>query len=336
MSILVTGGAGYIGSHTVLALLEQKFDVVVLDNLSNSSIVALNRVEDIAGKKINIHLGDVLDDNTLEEVFNYYKFEAVIHFAGLKSVSESAAKPLEYYDNNFTSTLHLLAKVKKHNIKTFIFSSSATVYGQPESTPLAESSVIGGTTNPYGSSKLFCEYLLDDFQKANPQNKIIILRYFNPVGAHPSARIGEDPKGIPNNLVPYILQVAVGRLKKLNIYGSDYDTPDGTGIRDYIHVMDLAEGHVAALIKCSEPGRYCYNLGTGCGYSVREVIEAFIKVSGVNIPVDYINRRPGDVAECWSDPSLAQRDLGWKATRDLKVMLRDSWNWQLNNPNGYN
>lgn len=336
MAILVTGGAGYIGSHTVLALLEQGEEVVVLDNLVNASPVALSRVETLSGKTVTFCQGDVCDEQCVREIFTRHEITAVIHFAGLKSVGESVRKPLEYYHNNLSGTLVLLNEMRRAGVKQFIFSSSATVYGQPEQTPLVESSRIGGTTNPYGTSKLMVEQILQDYARANADFTIIILRYFNPVGAHPSGMIGEDPNGIPNNLMPYIAQVAIGKLDKVTIFGDDYPTKDGTGVRDYIHVMDLADGHLNAINALDRHrGASVYNLGTGLGYSVLEMLHAFEKACGRSIPYEIAPRRPGDIAECWSDPSLAKTGLGWQATRKLEDMMQDAWRWQQNNPQGF-
>lgn len=336
MAILVTGGAGYIGSHTVLTLLERGDDVVVIDNLSNSSQTSLDRVAELAGKAPIVYIADVLNNDVLKTIFSNHNITDVIHFAGLKSVSESIKEPLAYYDNNVTGTLVLLREMLAAGVKRFIFSSSATVYGNPESVPLSEQSPTGGTTNPYGTSKLMVEQILADFSRAQPDFRITCLRYFNPVGAHPSGRIGEDPNGIPNNLVPYISQVAIGKLESVSVYGNDYPTPDGTGVRDYIHVMDLATGHLAAL-DCQEKGAAykVFNLGTGIGYSVLNLIAAFEKAAQTRINYKIVGRRPGDIAECWSDPSLARKELGWQAIYTLDEMIRDTWNWQKNNPDGY-
>ncbi|WON78134.1 UDP-glucose 4-epimerase GalE [Serratia sp. UGAL515B_01] len=336
MAILVTGGAGYIGSHTVLALLERGDDVVVLDNLSNSSEESLHRVEQLTNKTSIFYQGDVQDAECLNRIFQGHKITAVIHFAGLKAVGESTRKPLEYYQNNVTGTLVLLEEMRRAGVHQFIFSSSATVYGTPEQIPLVETSRLGGTTSPYGTSKLMVEQILQDFAKAEPAFSITALRYFNPVGAHESGRIGEDPNGIPNNLVPYISQVAIGKLDKLSVFGNDYPTPDGTGIRDYIHVMDLAEGHLKAIDHINDQkGFVVYNLGTGKGYSVLDILHAFEKVSGCQVAYQIVPRRAGDIAEYWSNPALAAEKLGWRAKRDLDVMMRDTWNWQKNNPRGY-
>lgn len=336
MAILVTGGAGYIGSHTVLALLERGDDVVVIDNLSNSSQKSLNRVAELTGKQPTLYVANILDKNVLKTVFSEHMITDVIHFAGLKSVGESIKKPLEYYENNVTGTLVLLSEMLNAGVKSLIFSSSATVYGNPEKVPLSEDCQTGGTTNPYGTSKLMVEQILRDFSLAQPEFRITCLRYFNPVGAHQSGRIGEDPNGIPNNLVPYISQVAIGKLECLSVYGNDYPTPDGTGVRDYIHVLDLASGHLAALDHQNEGSSFkAINLGTGVGYSVIDLIEAFEKASQTKINYKIVERRVGDIAECWSDSSLAKQKLGWQATRTLDEMMRDTWNWQKNNPNGY-
>ncbi|MFP2787308.1 UDP-glucose 4-epimerase GalE [Enterobacter ludwigii] len=336
MTILVTGGAGYIGSHTVLDLLINKYDVVVLDNLSNSSSESLKRVEILSGKKIQFHNIDLLDKELLQSLFHKYDFQCVIHFAGLKSVGESVLNPLKYYDNNLTGTLNLLSVMQAQNVKNLIFSSSATVYGHPERIPLSEDCLTGGTTNPYGSSKLFLEQVLKDVTVADNTWNIISLRYFNPVGAHPSGMIGEDPAGIPNNLVPYITRVAIGKLKKLSIYGNNYPTKDGTGVRDFIHVQDLATGHTAALNKINSlSGYHVFNLGTGRPHSVLELVSCFERVTNVKIPFVFVARRPGDVAECWASPNLANEVLEWTAHHSLEEMLIDSWNWQRKNPEGY-
>ncbi|WBL72103.1 UDP-glucose 4-epimerase GalE [Serratia liquefaciens] len=336
MAILVTGGAGYIGSHTVLALLERGEEVIVLDNLSNSSEESLNRVEKLTGRAATFYQGDVQNGDSLRSIFDAHDISAVIHFAGLKAVGESTRKPLEYYQNNVSGTLVLLDEMRRAGVTKFIFSSSATVYGTPEHVPLLETSRVGGTTNPYGTSKLMAEQMLQDFAKAEPHFSITALRYFNPVGAHESGMIGEDPNGIPNNLLPYISQVAIGKLEKLSVYGDDYPTPDGTGVRDYIHVMDLAEGHLKAIDHIDDQkGFTVYNLGTGIGYSVLEMLHAFENASGCSVSYQIVPRRDGDIAECWSAPELAAEKLGWKAKRDLDTMMRDAWNWQKNNPQGY-
>lgn len=336
MAILVTGGAGYIGSHTVLALLERGDDVIVIDNLSNSSKESLERVAELAGKKPTLYIADILDKKVLKEIFSNHSITDVIHFAGLKSVGESVQKPLEYYENNVVGSMVLLNEMLLAGVNSLIFSSSATVYGNPEKVPLSEECQTGGTTNPYGTSKLMVEQILRDFSHANPDFQITCLRYFNPVGAHPSGRIGEDPNGIPNNLVPYISQVAIGKLNCLSVFGDDYPTPDGTGVRDYIHVQDLASGHLAALDNKAKGSAFkAINLGTGVGYSVLDLIKAFEKAAETKINYQIVERRPGDVAECWSDSSLAKKELGWQATHSLDEMMRDTWNWQKNNPNGF-
>ncbi len=333
--ILVTGGAGYIGSHTCVELLEAGYQVVVVDNLSNSSFTALERVQELTGRPLTFVRADLRDRPALEALFREHPVEAVIHFAGLKAVGESVARPLEYYDNNVGGTLSLLLTMRGAGVKTLVFSSSATVYGDPASLPIREDFPLSAT-NPYGRSKLIIEEMLRDLHRSDPAWDIAILRYFNPVGAHPSGRIGESPNDIPNNLMPYISQVAVGRLEKLSVFGNDYPTPDGTGVRDYIHVVDLALGHLKALEKlATHPGLVTYNLGTGQGYSVLEMVEAFREASGREIPYEITERRPGDIAACWADPSLAERELGWKATRGLREMCEDSWRWQRNNPDGY-
>lgn len=336
MTILVTGGAGYIGSHTVLSLLLDDEDIIVLDNFSNSSPIALNRIEELSRRKFKCYHGDIRDRGILKKIFDENNITDVIHFAGLKSVSESLKKPLEYYDNNVSGTLVLLDEMIIAGVKGLIFSSSATVYGEPEYVPLNEQCKVGGTTNPYGTSKLMVEKILEDFSKAHHDFYITILRYFNPAGAHESGMIGEDPNGIPNNLIPYISQVAIGKIKSLSVFGNDYLTKDGTGIRDYIHVMDLSAGHIAALKHRDKNNSFkIYNLGTGRGYSVLDVIHAFQKSSGIKINYHVEKRRAGDIAECWSDPSLAQLELGWVANRDIDEMMDDTWRWQSNNPNGY-
>ncbi|QHB33509.1 UDP-glucose 4-epimerase GalE [Yersinia canariae] len=334
MTILVTGGAGYIGSHTVLTLLENGKDVVVLDNLSNASAESLLRVSKITGRTAAFYQGDVLDRKCLKQIFSEHKIDAVIHFAGLKSVGESVVKPIEYYQNNVTGSIVLLEEMVIAGIRKLIFSSSATVYGDPEFVPLTESARIGGATNPYGSSKVMVEQILKDFSFAHPDFAIRALRYFNPVGAHTSGLIGEDPNGKPNNLLPFITQVAIGKLPKLAVYGNDYSTVDGSGVRDYIHVMDLAEGHLCALNKLT-PGFKAYNLGSGVGYSVLQMITEFERISGKKIPYEIVARRPGDIAECWASAELAFKELEWKTKRTLTDMLKDAWKWQQLNPNGY-
>lgn len=335
MAVLVTGGAGYIGSHTCVELLNAGKEVVVIDNLCNSCEEALERVKKITGKELTFYQADLLDRKAVEEVFEKEKIESVIHFAGLKAVGESVQKPLEYYYNNITGTLVLCDVMRKYGVKKLVFSSSATVYGSPKTVPIKEDFPLS-VTNPYGRTKLMLEDILRDFYVADPEWNIILLRYFNPIGAHKSGLIGEDPKGIPNNLTPYITQVAVGKLKEVGVFGNDYNTPDGTGVRDYIHVVDLAIGHVKALKKLEEePKVRTYNLGTGQGYSVLEVIKAFSKACGKDIPYVLKPRRAGDIATCYADASLAEKELGWKAERKLDEMCEDSWRWQSQNPNGY-
>ena len=336
MRILVTGGAGYIGSHTCLELLNQGHEVVVADNLCNSCEEALNRVKELTGKDLTFYKVDLLDKEGLDQMFDQEKIDAVIHFAGLKAVGESVAKPLEYYHNNITGTLNLCDSMRNHGVKKIIFSSSATVYGDPAFVPITEDCPKGKITNPYGQTKSMLEQVLTDLHVADPEWNVILLRYFNPVGAHESGRIGEDPNGIPNNLTPYITQVAVGKLKEVNVFGNDYDTPDGTGVRDYIHVMDLADGHVKALKKFADkPDVYIYNLGTGRGYSVLEMIHSFSKAVGHEIPYVIKPRRPGDIATCYADATKAKEELGWVAKRGVDEMCRDAWRWQSQNPNGY-
>jgi len=336
MAILVTGGAGYIGSHTVLTLLERGDEVVVLDNLSNASRESVNRVEQLTGKKAVFCEGDVLDRACLRDLFARYDISAVIHFAGLKAVGESTRMPLEYYQNNVTGTLVLLEEMRAAGVNQFIFSSSATVYGADAPVPYVETTPIGGTTSPYGTSKLMVEFILRDYARAHPEFRVIALRYFNPVGAHPSGLIGEDPNGIPNNLLPYIAQVAIGRLEELGIFGDDYPTKDGTGVRDYIHVMDLAEGHLKALEHLPAISGYkAYNLGAGKGYSVLEMVQAFEKASGRSVPYQISPRRAGDLAAFWADASLAEKELNWRVSRGIDEMMRDTWNWQSKNPEGY-
>lgn len=337
MAVLVTGGAGYIGSHTCLELLQAGYEVVAFDNLYNASEESLKRVEEITGKKLKFYKADMLDRAAIEEIFDNENIDSVIHFAGLKAVGESVQKPLEYYYNNVTGTLILCDVMRKHGVKKIVFSSSATVYGSPKTVPIKEDFELH-VTNPYGRTKLMLEEILQDIAYADPEWDVILLRYFNPIGAHESGRIGEDPKGIPNNLLPYIAQVAVGKRERLGVFGNDYDTPDGTGVRDYIHVVDLALGHVKAIDKlCAEhTGVKIYNLGTGKGYSVLDVVKAFEKASGVTIAYDIKPRRAGDIATCYADSSLAKEELGWEATKDIEEMCADSWRWQKNNPNGYN
>lgn len=334
MKILVTGGAGYIGSHTCVELLNNDYEVVVVDNLYNSCEEALNRVKKITGKNLTFYKGDLLDGPFLDEVFGREKPEAVIHFAGYKAVGESVAKPIEYYHNNITGTLILCDIMRRHDCKKIVFSSSATVYGDPAFVPITEECPKGVITNPYGQTKGMIEQILTDIQVSDPEWNVTLLRYFNPIGAHSSGLIGEDPKGIPNNLVPYIAKVAVGKLPELGVFGNDYDTPDGTGVRDYIHVVDLANGHVCALAHMKE-GVQIYNLGTGQGYSVLDVVKAYGKACGKEIPYVIKDRRPGDIATCYSDPSKAEKELGWKARYGIEEMCLDSWHWQSGNPDGY-
>ena len=338
MSILVTGGAGYIGSHTCVELVEAGYDIVVADNLSNSCEEAVHRVEHIVGRSIPFVKAELTHADEVEELFERFgDIDSVIHFAGLKAVGESVAKPLEYYYNNPTCTLEVLKAMRRHNVKNFVFSSSATVYGDPERVPISEDFPTGGTTNPYGTTKLFQERILMDYCAADPTMNVALLRYFNPIGAHESGLIGEDPRGIPNNLVPYIAQVAVGKLEKLHVYGNDYPTHDGTGVRDYIHVVDLARGHVAALKKLAQNcGLFTCNLGTGKGYSVLDVLHAYEKACGKTLPYVIDPRRPGDIAECYADPAKARDELGWEARYGIEEMCASSWKWQSANPNGYN
>ena len=334
--ILITGGAGYIGSHTALELLNEGYEVVVYDNLCNSSQESLRRVEELTGKTVKFYEGDVLDGAALEAMFRAENVDAVIHCAALKAGGESVQKPLEYYQNNITGTLTLMDVMNRVGVKNIVFSSSATVYGSPEEMPITESCPKGQCTNPYGWTKSMMEQIMSDVQKANPDWNVILLRYFNPVGAHKSGRIGEDPKGIPNNLMPYISQVAVGKLEKLGVFGNDYNTPDGTGVRDYIHVVDLAIGHVKAINYIfTNPGLDVINLGTGVGYSVLDMVKAFSKACGKEIPYEIKPRRAGDIDMCYADPSKALKVLGWKAERGLDEMCEDTWRWQSQNPNGY-
>ncbi len=336
MKILVTGGAGFIGSHTVVELQQAGYDVVVLDNLSNSSEKSLQRVEAITGMPVPFYQTDILDREGLEAIFSKENIDAVIHFAGLKAVGESVQKPWEYYENNIAGTLTLVDVMRKHNVKNIIFSSSATVYGNPAFIPITEDCPKGQCTNPYGWTKSMLEQILSDIQKADPEWNVILLRYFNPIGAHKSGTMGENPNGIPNNLMPYITQVAVGKLKELGVFGNDYDTHDGTGVRDYIHVVDLAMGHVKALKKIEEKaGLKIYNLGTGVGYSVLDIVKNFQEATGVQIPYVIKERRPGDIASCYADASLAKEELGWTAQNGIREMCEDSWRWQKNNPDGY-
>lgn len=337
MSILVSGGAGYIGSHTCIELVRAGYDIVIADNLVNSSEEAVRRVETILGKPVPFVKAELCHEDEVEALFTAHPdIEAVIHFAGLKAVGESVSKPLEYYSNNLISTLVLLTVMRRHGVKNFVFSSSATVYGDPATVPIREDFPTGGTTNPYGTTKLFLEKILTDYCAASPELNVALLRYFNPIGAHESGLIGEDPSGIPNNLVPYIAQVAVGKLKKLHVYGDDYPTPDGTGVRDYIHVVDLASGHVAALKKLGENcGLFVCNLGTGKGYSVLEVLRAYEKACGKTLPYEIAPRRPGDIASCYADPAKARDELGWEGRYGIEEMCASSWKWQRQNPNGY-
>ena len=334
-TILVTGGAGYIGSHTSIELIEAGYDIVVVDNLSNSKYEAVKRVEGIVGRKITFYKADVCDKDAMRKVFKNHKFDAVINFAGYKAVGESVEKPIEYYENNIYGMLALLDVMREFDVKNLVFSSSATVYGNPHTVPITEDFPLS-TTNPYGSTKLFIEYILKDVAKADRKFNIAILRYFNPVGAHPSGLIGEDPNGIPNNLCPYITKVAAGKLGYVNVFGGDYDTPDGTGVRDFIHVVDLAKGHVLAVNKLlTNSGLFIVNLGTGRGYSVLEMINAFSKALGRDIPYKVAPRRAGDIATCYADPALAEHLIGFKATKTLDDMCRDALNWQMKNPDGY-
>ena len=336
MAILVTGGAGYIGSHTVVELINAGYEVVVVDNLSNSSEKSLERVKEITGKEITFYKADILDRDALEEIFTKEKIDSVIHFAGLKAVGESVKKPWEYYNNNITGTLVLVDVMRKHNVKNIIFSSSATVYGTPKEVPVTEETPKGECTNPYGWTKSMLEQVLTDIQFADPSWNVILLRYFNPIGAHKSGKIGENPNGIPNNLMPYITQVAVGKLERLGVFGNDYPTKDGTCIRDYIHVLDLADGHVKAVKKLEENAGLCiYNLGTGNGYSVLDVIENFEAATGKKVPYDFKPRREGDIAVNYANAEKAYKELGWKARYGIREMCEDSWRWQSNNPNGY-
>jgi UDP-glucose 4-epimerase len=336
MNVLLAGGAGYIGTHTCVELLEAGHSVVIADNYSNSCPEAVKRVEEITGKEIPLYEADVCDSKAVEKIFAENKIDAVIHFAGLKAVGESCEKPVAYYRNNIDSTLTLLETMKKFGVNKFIFSSSATVYGTPKTVPLVETMPTGSPTNPYGWTKLMMEQILTDTANANPEMSIVILRYFNPIGAHASGRIGEDPNGIPNNLMPYITQVAVGRLKCLGVFGDDYKTHDGTGVRDYIHVVDLAKGHVKAIeYSADHKGTEIFNLGTGTGYSVLDIVKAFEKANNLKIPYEIKPRRAGDIAECYADATKAKEKLGWVAEKNLEDMCKDSWNWQSHNLNGY-
>ena len=336
MTILLTGAAGYIGSHTAVELANAGYDVAVVDNYANSSPIAVSRCEELTGKKMPLYGADVADKDALRRIFEEVKPAAVMHFAGYKAVGESVEKPLMYYRNNLDSTLTLLEVMREFGVGPFIFSSSATVYGEATQVPCTESAPTGGCTNPYGWTKFMIEQIARDAAKADPNMSVVLLRYFNPVGAHESGRIGENPTGIPNNLMPFITQVAVGKRDHLNIFGNDYPTPDGTGVRDYIHVVDLAKGHVAALeYAFAHKGTEVFNLGTGHGVSVLELVNAFMKSTGVNIPYEIVDRRPGDLAECWADPTKAETVLGWHAQKTVEDMCADSWRWQSQNPNGY-
>lgn len=336
MAVLVTGGAGYIGSQTCVHLLEAGKEIVVIDNFSNSSPLSSEAVKEITGKDFPVIECDIRDEEKLSEVFSSYKIEAVIHFAGLKAVGESCQKPLEYYDNNIGGTVKLLSVMKKYGVKCIVFSSSATVYGEKHTAPFNEEMEVGGTTNPYGTTKLYIEQILRDLCASDSEWSVCLLRYFNPIGAHESGKIGEAPNGIPNNLMPYISQVAVGKREKLSVFGNDYDTPDGTGVRDYIHVADLADGHVVALDRAlSVKGCEVYNLGTGKGVSVLDLVKAFEEATGINIPYVITDRRPGDIATSYADCSKAKKVLGWEAKRDVKKACEDTWNWQKNNPDGF-
>ena len=335
MKILVTGGAGYIGSHTCVELLNAGYEIVVLDNLCNSSKKCLDVVKELTGKDFPFYEVDMLNKNAMEKVFEENKIDAVIHFAGLKAVGESTQIPITYYHNNITGTLHLLELMEKYDVRNIVFSSSATVYGMPKTVPITEDFPLS-TTNPYGTTKLFIERILTDANAANPKLSVTLLRYFNPIGANKSGKMGEDPKGIPNNLLPYVAQVAVGKLEKVHVFGNDYSTPDGTGVRDYIHVVDLALGHLKAIEKKTDvPGVHIYNLGTGNGYSVLQIIDAFSKACGKNIPYQIDPRRPGDIAEWYANPAKAKNELGWEATRGIEEMCEDSWRWQSTHPNGF-
>lgn len=335
MSILVTGGAGYIGSHTVIDLVENGFDPVIADNLCNSKFEAVKRVRELAGRDVKFYEYDLTNRALVEDIFEKESVDAVIHFAGLKAVGESCEKPLEYFSNNIVSTLNILTVMREHGVKNFVFSSSATVYGQPESVPIREDFPLS-VTNPYGRTKLMIEDILRDVYAADKSMNIALLRYFNPIGAHKSGRIGEDPGGIPNNLMPYVSQVAIGKLEKLKVFGNDYPTRDGTGVRDYIHVLDLARAHSLAVTKlCENPGLVTYNIGTGKGYSVLEIVRAFEKASGKKVPYEIVGRRSGDIAECYADPSLAEREMGFRCRYGLDEMCADTWRWQSMNPEGY-
>lgn len=335
-TILVTGGAGYIGSHTCLELLNKGFEVVAFDNLSNSHKEALNRVEKLAGKTLTFYQADLLNKSSMRDIFEDHNIDAVIHFAGKKAVGESVEIPLNYYQNNVTGTLNLCEVMNEYDVKNMVFSSSCTVYGQSPEVPLSEEDPLSSANSPYGQTKLMIEQILRDLCASDEEWNAVLLRYFNPVGAHPSGQIGEDPADVPNNLMPYITQVAVGKLEQLSVFGDDYPTRDGTGVRDYIHVVDLAKGHLKALEKLDDnPRDVAYNLGTGKGYSVLEVIKAFENATSKDIPYRIVDRRPGDVAEAWADPSKAEKKLDWKAELDIETMCRDAWNWQVKNPAGY-
>ena len=336
MKILVTGGMGYIGSHTCVQMIKAGMKPIIVDNLCNAKLAVLDRIEALTKIRPVFYQGDVRDENFLNKVFSEHDIKSVIHFAGLKSVGESVSNPLEYYDTNVNGSLVLARAMRTAGVKSIVFSSSATVYGDPTSVPITEDSPVGATTNPYGRSKYMVERCLSDFHDSQPDWSITLLRYFNPVGAHPSGTMGEDPQGIPNNLMPFIAQVAVGRRDKVSIFGADYSTPDGTGVRDYIHVMDLSDGHIAALNAVGQKaGLHIYNLGTGKGSSVIEMIDAFSKACGKPVPYELCPRRPGDIAECWASTAKAKKDLGWKATRSVMEMTADTWNWQSKNPQGY-
>lgn len=335
MAVLITGGAGYIGSHTVIQLLNSNEDVIIVDDLSNSSIKVIDRIEELSGKRPKFYKVNILEENKFKKIFDENEIESIIHFAGFKAVGESVNKPLAYYTNNLVSTLIILNTMKEYNVKNFVFSSSATVYGDPKSCPILEDFPLS-TTNPYGTTKLMIENILRDICKTDKELNVGILRYFNPVGAHKSGRIGEEPNGIPNNLMPYITKVAIGKLEKLSVFGDDYATHDGTGVRDYIHVEDLAAGHLKTLTKLrSDSGLVTYNLGTGKGYSVLDMVKAFSKACGKEIPYSIVGRRAGDIAMCYADSNKAKKELGWEAKYDLDEMCEDSWRWQNNNPNGY-
>ena len=337
MKVLVTGGTGFIGSHICVELIQAGHEVIVIDDFSNSKPEVLGYIKDITGKEVKFYELNILDESKTEQVFKENKIDSVIHCAAFKAVGESVKKPIEYYTNNLTTTLIVAKMMKKYHVNNIVFSSSATVYGDPEVVPLTEDCKLGETTNPYGASKAMMERILTDVQHACPEMSVTLLRYFNPIGAHESGLLGEDPKGIPNNLMPYIMKVAAGELPCLGVFGDDYDTPDGTGVRDYIHVVDLAVGHVKALEKlATNPGLVTYNLGTGNGYSVLDVVKAFSEASGREIPYEIAPRRAGDIATCYADPKKANEELGWKAERGIKEMCGDSWRWQSNNPKGYN